>query len=151
MKKFKVYHRSALCSISMILLLLSCSKEFVSPSDPEILAPVGSEIEEPDTSGTSQRVSYDLSGNFSGKVDVMFLSSDGFTPPNQIIGAEIPWDTNFTIPENTEAIGGFINGLYGDGVPDETASLKMFLDGFLIENVIRTADKDGFINLPLEV
>ncbi|MEM1337242.1 MAG: hypothetical protein AAF634_16630 [Bacteroidota bacterium] len=47
-------------------------------------------------------------------------------------------------------IGGFANGLYGDGKFGESAILSMFLEDDLIETVIRTADENGGVTLPLE-
>ncbi len=152
MKKINVLLQMAF--IGFLLVSVSCSVEnepiltenFQNPTPkPETAAVGGSESQ-----GVQRSVSYKLSGNFSGKLDITFLSSDGFTPPSPFIGMEIPWETDYDIPEHTYAIGGYANGLYGDGKPEETASLQMFLDDRLLETVIRTADEDGYITLPLE-
>ena len=132
---------------------ISCSDDFISSAEfSEVNNPnEGSESNDTITSDAIRRsVSYKMEGDFSGKLDVTFLSSDGFTPPDQIVGIEIPWETDYDIPDDTQAIGGFANGLYGDANPGETASLKMFLDDHLIETVIRTSDEEGLITLPLE-
>lgn len=100
--------------------------------------------------GEKKEVRYELSGDFSGKLDITFLSSEGFTPPNQILGVQIPWKTSYSIPEDAQAIGGFANGFYGDANSGESATLKMFYDEKLVETVIRTADEEG-VNLPLEI
>jgi len=138
-----------------VLLLTgsSCSEEFSNPSGFNIDTPPKENQVNNDnlTSNSSKRsVSYELIGDFSGKLDMTFLSSDSFTAPDQIIGVELPYETGYNIPLNTQAIGGFVNGLYGDAKPGETALLKMLLDGNLIETVIRTADENGKITLPLE-
>ncbi|BFP39841.1 hypothetical protein FGF1_06860 [Flavobacteriaceae bacterium GF1] len=45
-------------------------------------------------------VSYELAGDFSGRLDITLLSSDNFTPPPAIIGTSIPWQTNYNITKD---------------------------------------------------
>ncbi|MGB6152711.1 MAG: hypothetical protein WBG48_12020 [Pricia sp.] len=131
----------------------SCSKEnneeVLNTEEKQIIISTDETPESPTTTGEKKEVRYELSGDFTGKLDIMFLSSKDFTPPDQSLGAKIPWETSYSIPENTYAIGGFANGFYGDAKSGESASLKMYYDGRLIETVIRTADHEG-ITLPLE-
>jgi len=137
----------------IIMANFSCSKENnedVPTTEEKLVIEAKDETPESQTlKGDEKEVLYKLSGDFTGKLDVTFLSSEGFTPPDQILGAKIPWETSYFIPENTYAIGGFANGFYGDANSGESASLKMYYDGRLIETVIRTADNEG-ITLPLE-
>lgn len=145
-------------SLKFFLLLslstvFSCSEEFISQPEynEETNTKVASESTDTVSSNTDKRsVRYELDGDFSGKLDITFLSSEGFNPPDQIIGTTVPWQTSYDIPHDTQAIGGFANGLYEDANPNEMASLKLFLDDSLIETVVRTADEDGKITLPLE-
>jgi len=122
--------------VFIIILLQSCSEQ-------------DNEIPDIDNNLMERKVSYTLEGDFSGKLDVTFLSSTGFTAPDPIIGAEIPWGIDFNIPNDTQAIGGFASGLNGDAIPGEAATLKMFLDDILIETSIRTSNQDALIIIPL--
>lgn len=138
-------------SLILVLLITSCSEAFnqselvVESNDPKI---------EPDgdsNSDTSESlVSYELAGDFSGRLDITFLSSESFTPPPPIQGVTIPWQTSYNITRDVSNIGGFANGFYGDGKFGESAILSMFLEDDLIETVIRTADENGMVNLPIE-
>lgn len=144
-------HLRSLSIILVVIFFESCSEEFIETPD------VANDnlVQAINTKDSSENefkriVSYKLEGDFSGKLDITFLSSEGFPPPNQIIGAEIPWNIKYHVPDDIQAIGGFANGLYGDANAGETASLKMFLNDNLIETTIRNADSEGLITLPLE-
>ena len=139
--------------LGIALNFVSCSKENNQDlSEIKEPPPIGLESENPVSPNLKvgeKVVSYALSGNFSGKLNITFASNEGYTPPDQVLGAKIPWTTNFSVPEIVYAIGGYANGFYRDAKIGETASLKMYYDGRLIETVVRTADEKG-INLPLE-
>ena len=135
----------------LVLIIMACSEEF-NPS--ELVIESNDSKSEADGDSNSDvsgsLVSYELTGDFSGRLDITFLSSENFTPPPPIIGATIPWQTNYNITRDVSKIGGFANGLYGDGKSGESAVLKMFLEDDLVETVIRTADENGMVNLPIE-
>lgn len=131
-------------------LIQSCSSEFLDEGNPQIPPEETNQTDAVTPSSTEgHRVRYTLSGDFSGTLDVTFLSSN-IPAPEQQKGLFSPWEFTYQIPDSTQAIGGFANGLYGDGMPGETAQMTLSLDDVLLETVIRQADDSGYVTLPME-
>lgn len=151
----KIFLSQNLFMIGLILFCHSCSDDFsASQIVEEDLGQKKIETVSDETSinGPKGLVTYQITGDFSGKLDITFLSSDDFTPPQPSMGFKIPWETSYDVPlNNNMAIGGYANGLYGDAIVGEKALLKMSFNDHLIETVIRKADENGMITLPLEI
>ena len=90
----------------LILITIACSENFDLS---ELVIESNDSKNEPDDDSnpdaSQSLVSYELAGDFSGRLDITFLSSDNFTPPPAIIAITIPWQTNYNITKDVSKIG----------------------------------------------
>lgn len=85
----------------LILITIACSENFDLS---ELVIKSNDSKNEPDDdlnpNASESLVSYELAGDFSERLDIVFLSSDNFTPPPVIIGTTIPWQANYNITKD---------------------------------------------------
>lgn len=124
MKQFKIL--SAIVAISSVLMF-SCNK----PNDPP--------------AEQTKRVKYEITGNFSGKLTVIYNDNvNGNTVLNNI---SLPWSIEITYPAN---IYGFGVGASSStaGVAGQTAVMKIYANGTEAKSSTGTATATGVMTIP---
>lgn len=124
MKHFKII--VAIVAISSVIVL-SCSK----PNDPP--------------AEQTKRVKYEITGNFSGKLTVIYNDNvNGNTVLNNI---SLPWSVEVTYPANIVGIGIGASSST-TGTAGQTAVIKIYVNGTEAKSSTGTATATGVMTIP---
>ena len=121
---------------SLMLLLLSVTL-FVSCK----------KNDDKDDNGQNERkVKYELSGNFTGKLQVVTSTNSGQL--QQFNSVALPWTKELTYDKNVLGAGISLQTLNENkGVAGQTLTLKIWLNGQLKDTKTGTADANGAVNM----
>jgi len=118
--------------LKQIMLMLTLVFTFASCSS-----------DDDNNSGTSSReVKYEITGNYTGEMDVTYLEKSG-APLNEDINT-LPWTKEYTATEASSAsiqAGGF------GGVKGQTLTGKIYVGGKVVSELTATANDNGIIVL----
>ena len=92
------------------------------------------------TTGKSRNIKYEITGNFSSKLDVTYITASGGATNTEV--TSLPWEMSFTA--DADSHGATFNAS-GIGQPGEKASLKIYQGGELKGTVDATAGSDGIL------
>lgn len=89
----------------------------------------------------SREVKYEVTGNYTGKMDVTYMEKSG-APLIEDINT-LPWTKEFTADADSD--GALVHtGGYG-GVKGQTLTAKIYVGGKIVSELTGTADNDGII------
>lgn len=89
----------------------------------------------------SKDVKYEVSGNFTGKLDVTYIEAGGGAL-NEDINA-LPWTKQFTAAASTQGVSLSSSGF--GGVAGQKITVKIFVGGKVVKELTATANNDGII------
>lgn len=95
--------------------------------------------------GNSRKIKYEISGTFSGKLDVLY--TDNVNGGTGLSNIAIPWTKEIEYGANVLAIGIGAQGSTA-GVAGQTASIKIYSNGTVVKTTTATADASGGMLLP---
>lgn len=121
--------KSILKTLAIVLTLSFTAVSCSSDNDEDNSAPV------------SRDVKYEVSGNYTGNLDVTYTEAGGGALNEDI--TSLPWTKEFTAAANTQGVTLSIGG-HG-GVKDQTVTIKIFVGGKEVRNLPATANADGII------
>ncbi|MEN2490065.1 MmpS family transport accessory protein [Flavobacterium sp. B11] len=95
-----------------------------------------------DKGGNNSRdVKYEVTGNFSGQMDAVYMESGNAAQSVDI--TKLPWTKEFTASASTSAVGIQVSG-HG-GVVDQTLTIKIYVGGKVEQETTAKAKADGTI------
>ncbi|MFH6993161.1 MmpS family transport accessory protein [Flavobacterium sp. FlaQc-48] len=93
-------------------------------------------------SGSSSRdVKYEVTGNYTGKLDVTYTEAGGGALNEDITA--LPWTKDITVAASTLGVGLSASG-YG-GVSGQKLTVKIYVGGKVVKDLTATANGDGII------
>lgn len=99
--------------------------------------------------GDTRQVKYEISGNFSGKLLVVYTSANGNSLTEDRLSG-LPWSKQVTY--ETKVTGAGISVVSSDpaflGSPGQTITLKIFAGNKVRHSEVYTANAMGIINIP---
>lgn len=100
---------------------------------------------DPKGNGDSRKIKYEITGNFSGKL--MIIYSDNVNQITQVNDVTLPWSLDVQYGSNvmTIGIGGQASVM---GNPGQTATVKIYSNGTVVKTSSATADVRGGLVLP---
>jgi hypothetical protein len=97
-----------------------------------------------DDSGKSSRlIKYEITGNFSGEILIVYTSASGGSSNATI--TSLPWSVEITVEDDVLGVAATAGG--NSGTAGQTATLKIYAGGKVVESGSDTADSDGIISL----
>jgi len=97
---------------------------------------------------TNRKIKYEITGNFSGKLDVVY--SDNVNGTTQVSGVSLPWSKEIQYGSNVMTVGIGAQGSVA-GVPGQSATIKIYSDNKVVKTSIGTAGSLGEIIIPVAV
>ena len=98
-----------------------------------------------DTSGNSRMVKYEITGNFTGKLTVIY--NDNVNGNTVLTDVSLPWSKEITYGNNIAGIGIGASGNI-PGVSGQTATMKIYSGGSVVKTSTGTANATGVITIP---
>lgn len=99
-------------------------------------------------SKNERKVKYELSGSFTGKLLVVTSTNSGAL--QQFNAVAVPWVKEISYDKNVMAAGASLQTENENkGVPGQTLTLKIFLNGKLKDTRQAAADANGVVNMAL--
>lgn len=98
-----------------------------------------------DPSPRSRNIEYEITGNYSGRLTVVYADEGG---NSQTINVNsLPWSKTVTMDSDVVAIALVAgnSGVDNPGAPGETVTLKIYRNGEMAEETNTTAIDNGFI------
>lgn len=92
-------------------------------------------------SGSSRDIKYEVTGNFSGDLDVTYITASGGGTSAEV--TSLPWELSFTADASSSGAG--FNAGGSGGVQGETIVLKIYQGGELKGTTEGTANSDGIV------
>ncbi|WP_286967805.1 MmpS family transport accessory protein [Flavobacterium sp. UBA4854] len=89
----------------------------------------------------SRDVKYEITGNFSGEIDAVYMESGNAGQSVDI--TQLPWNKEFTASAGTTGAGIQVSG-HG-GVVDQTLTVKIYIGGKVEQETTAKAKSDGTI------
>lgn len=124
-------------SLALSVSILGCKKDKDTTPDPEP-AP---------SAPTSRVVKYEITGNYTGKLNVVYTNATGAN--ESISGVTMPWSKEVTVTKTGPIAVGFTAGTQGGpgaaGVPGQTGTIRLYANGVEKQNATQTADSYGTI------
>ncbi|HJV18417.1 MAG TPA: MmpS family transport accessory protein [Sediminibacterium sp.] len=97
------------------------------------------------TPGNSRNIKYEITGNFTGKLDVLYSNNaNGNTAVTDVV---LPWSKEILYGSNVITIGIGAQGKTA-GTPGQTATIKIYSNGIVVKTSTATAGALGEIVLP---
>jgi hypothetical protein len=97
---------------------------------------------------TSRVVKYEISGNYSGKINIVYTTTNGSLQTQTL--ASVPWSKVLTVGATVPAVT--LNASTAStstvGVPGETITAKIYIGGQEKASGSSTAGADGRVNIP---
>lgn len=112
--------------LTLVFTFASCSSDNDNDSTPE---PV------------SRDVKYEVTGNFTGIMDVSYMEKSG-APLIEDINA-LPWTKEFTADAGSD--GALLHTSGYNGVAGQTLTAKIYVGGKVVSELTGTANNDGII------
>lgn len=94
-----------------------------------------------DSAPASRDVKYEVTGNYTGKLDVTYMEKSG-APLIEDITA-LPWTKEFTA--NADSDGALVHSSGYGGVKGQTLTVKIYVGGKVVSELTGTANEDGII------
>jgi hypothetical protein len=95
--------------------------------------------------GNSRKIKYEITGNFSGKLDVVY--SDNVNGTTQVSNVAVPWSKEIQYSSNVMTVGiGAQASVVGS--PGQTATIKIYSNGNVVKTSAATAGSSGEIIIP---
>ena len=96
--------------------------------------------------GSSRVVKFELTGNYSGKLDLAYTAADGSTVSAT---AALPWTKEITYEKTVYGLGlGGNSAISATGVAGQTVTVKIYSAGNVVKNSTSTTGTNGIVNLP---
>ncbi|WP_281634048.1 MmpS family transport accessory protein [Flavobacterium luteolum] len=89
----------------------------------------------------SRDVKYEITGNFSGQIDAVYMESGNAAQSVDI--TKLPWTKEFTASANT--VGAGVQASGHGGVVDQTLTVKIYVGGKVEQETTAKAKADGTI------
>ncbi|WP_281231681.1 MmpS family transport accessory protein [Flavobacterium gelatinilyticum] len=128
--------KSILKTIALALTLAftagSCSSDDNNDNEEVI-------IEEPVV--VSRDVKYEVTGNFTGKLDVSYMDKSGSPQIGDILA--LPWVLEFTADADSD--GALVHSSGYGGVAGQTLTAKIYVGGKVVSELTATANSEGII------
>ncbi len=95
----------------------------------------------------SRDVKIELSGNYSGKINVVYTNMDGVTTAQT--GVSLPWSISYTAKPDVSsiAVGGSTSSTSNVGVQGQTLTAKIIVGGEEKKSTTVYSDANGYIQL----
>lgn len=88
----------------------------------------------------TRQVKFEITGNFTGKFTVIY--SDNINGNTVLNNVTVPWSKEITYPASVSAVG--IGGQAStNGLPGQTATLKIYSGGSVVQSSLKTAGSLG--------
>jgi len=98
-----------------------------------------SDNDDNNSGGGSKDVKYEVTGNYTGQLDVTYIEAGGGAL-NEDINA-LPWTKEFT----STSTGAGVNVSGNGGKKDETVTAKIYVGGKVVKELTAKANNDGII------
>lgn len=100
------------------------------------------------TPAPAQRVvKYEITGNYTGKMNVVYTNASGAT--ESVSDIVMPWSKEVTITKTGAVSVGFSAGMQGGpgatGVQGQTGTIRLYANGVEKQNASQTADSQGIM------
>lgn len=120
---------------SFLFIIISCSSKSDQPSSNN------------STNPTSRNVKYEVTGNYTGKVTIVYQNQSGTMITETHI--TLPWTKEFTAEANVQSVGYNINttGTSTLGVAGQTVNAKLYIGGEVKKSENITANANGHITI----
>ncbi|MBZ4043436.1 MmpS family transport accessory protein [Flavobacterium hibisci] len=122
--------------LKQIMLMLTLVFTFASCS---------SDDNDNDSVNRSRDVKYEITGNYTGNLDVTYLEKGGNAVIEDI--TKLPWTKEFTA--EAKSMGASLSASGYGGAPGQTLTGKIYVGGKLVNELPVTATNDGIIVLNL--
>lgn len=124
--------------LTAVLLFAVCSFNFLYCSKSKNDDPIPA----------SREVTYDISGNYSGKLTIVYSNENGDFVT--ITNVSLPWSKKLTVQSGTATatITASTTSTSTVGVPGQTATAKILAGAAVKLSDVRTADGSGRIQIP---
>jgi hypothetical protein len=98
-----------------------------------------------DTPNNSRMVKYEITGNFSGKLTIIY--NDNVNGNTVLTDISLPWSKDITYGNNITGIGiGASSSTFGTS--GQTATMKIYSGGSVVKTSTGTANSSGGITIP---
>jgi len=118
--------KTAVLALTLVFTTISCS----SDND-----------DNTETVTASRDVKYEITGNFTGELDVTYMEKSG-APLIEDVPA-LPWVKEFTADPGSDGALVHTSGL--GGVAGQTVTAKVYVGGKVVSELTGTANSDGII------
>lgn len=100
------------------------------------------------TANNSRMVKYEITGNFSGKLTIVY--SDNVNGNTELTDISLPWSKEITYPNNIVGIGIGASHVSNStlGIAGQTATMKIYSGGTVVKSSTATANSVGGILIP---
>lgn len=98
-----------------------------------------------DQNSSLRKVRYEITGNFTGKFDVVY--SDNISGTTRVTNVALPWSKEVTYDSRVLSIGVGAQAST-TGVPSQTATIKIYRDESMVKTGSATAGSLGEMVLP---
>lgn len=101
--------------------------------------------ENPEPKFKSRNVKYEIKGNYTGKVNIVYTDIDGSMKTELLVS--LPWIKEITVQNSIGAVAmnASTSSTSNIGVPGETGSAKIYIGNVVEANVDATTDSTGRI------
>ncbi|GGF19166.1 hypothetical protein [Flavobacterium limi] len=118
--------------LKQIMLMLTLVFTFASCS---------SDDNDNDSVNKSRDVKYEVTGNYTGQLDVTYMEKSGAPLIEDI--TSLPWTKEFTADADSDGALVHTSG-YG-GIKDQTVTAKVYVGGKVVSELTGKADSEGII------
>lgn len=100
---------------------------------------------DPDQNSSSGKIRYEITGNFTGKFDVIY--SDNVNGTTRVTNVALPWSKEVTYGSNVLSIGIGAQASTA-GLPSQTATVKIYRDETVVKTTSATSGSLGEMVIP---